>query len=285
MRPIHTLIAFFFLLTTVSAQAGILAQFRTVLGDIDVELFDKDKPVTVRNFVAYVQSGRYQDTFVHRYVSNFVVQGGGFLVTQRGTTNASLDLVDTFAPIKNEYGSGNVYSNRYGTIAMAKQGGNTNSATSQWFFNLADNFFLDAHDNDHFFTVFGRVVRGTNVLNAFRSFRVWAGSAAETNVIVDYSFLFGPDFSDWPFLTGGQTYDDLLYVDISLLNVQVQNTNGAREISWNSVSGKTNRIEFSPTMPPVWNLLVATNGIGASMKVRDAATGSDRRFYRVTVDY
>lgn len=285
MRCIPALIASACLLILPNIHAGILAQFRTVFGDIEVELFEKDKPITVSNFIAYVQSGRYGDSFIHRYVTNFVIQGGGYKVTERGTTNASLDLVETFPPIKNEYGSGNIYSNRYGTIAMAKVGGNTNSATSQWFFNLADNFFLDSHDSDNFFTVFGRVVRGTNVLNTFRTFRPWSGSPSQTNVIVDYSFYFGPAFSDWPFLTGNQTYDDLIYVDVSLLNVQVQNVNNAREISWKSVSGKTNRVEFTTTMPPVWNLLVATNGNGNTIKIRDTSMTADHRFYRVVVAY
>src|SRR5437879_3578222 len=139
MRSIPVLIVSACLLVLPDVHAGILAQFRTVFGDIEVELFEKDKPITVSNFIAYVQSGRYRDTFIHRCVTNFVVQGGGFRVTDRGTTSASLDFVELFPPIKNEYGSGNIYSNRYGTIAMAKQGGNTNSANSQWFFNLADN--------------------------------------------------------------------------------------------------------------------------------------------------
>src|SRR5436305_1794500 len=112
MRSIYALIASVSLLFSASVEAGILAQFRTVFGDMDVELFDKQKPVTVSNFLAYVQSGRYRDSFIHRYVTNFVIQGGGYNVTDRGTTNASLDFVETFPAIKNEYGSGNVYSNR-----------------------------------------------------------------------------------------------------------------------------------------------------------------------------
>jgi len=268
-----------------SVQAGILAQFRTVFGDMDVELFEKDKPITVSNFVAYVNSGRYRDSFVHRLNPTFVVQGGGFNVVNRGKTNAAVDFIDTFPPIKNEYGSGNVYSNAYGTIAMAKQGGNTNSATSQWFINLANNYFLDTHDSNNFFTVFGRVVRGTNVLNKLRSFTYWQGTDNETNIIADFSLTFHPAFGEWPFLTSHFTFNDILYVDVSLLNVQVQNVAGARDISWNSVTGKVNRVEFTTNMPPAWNTLLTTNGNGTNMKIRDTNSVAGRRFYRVTVDY
>jgi len=121
-----------------------MAQFRTVFGDIELELFDQDKPLTVQNFVRYVQTGRYRDTFIHRCNPAFVIQGGGYFVADRGTPNPYLDVIPTFAPIPNEFGVGKRYSNVYGTIAMAKLGGNTNSATAQWFFNLADNTFLDA---------------------------------------------------------------------------------------------------------------------------------------------
>src|SRR5256885_5805959 len=193
MRSIYVLIASILLLFSGSAHAGILAQFRTVFGDMDVELFEKDKPVTVSNFIAYVQSGRYHNTFIHRCNPTFVIQGGGFDVDPNG-----IEYLPTFAPIKNEYGSGNIYSNRYGTIAMAKLGGDTNSATSQWFFNLSDNFFLDSHDSNNYFTVFGRVVRGTNVLNAFRNFTYWQGTTDgnESNLIRNWSDRFGPAFAE-----------------------------------------------------------------------------------------
>jgi cyclophilin family peptidyl-prolyl cis-trans isomerase len=269
-----------------SAQAGILAQFRTVFGDMDVELYEKDKPITVSNFVAYVKSGLYQNSFFHRLDPAFVVQGGGFYVAPGG-----VDYVPILGYIKNEYGSGNIYSNRYGTIAMAQLGGDTNSANSQWFFNLRDNFGLDNHAIGNYFTVFGRVVRGTNVLNTFRNFGYWQGTTngSEHNIVRDYSAKFGPSFSEWPFLSSSFNYPDIIYVDISLLNVQVQNIAGAREISWNSVTGKTNRVEFTSAftngLPAGWTTLVTTNGDGNSMTVRDSAASVGRRFYRVRVDY
>src|SRR5439155_10964092 len=152
-----------------NASAGILAQFRTVFGDIEVELLDQDKPVTVRNFIRYVQSGLYRDGIIHRCSPAFVIQGGGFFVGNRNMTNAYIWAIPTFSSITNEFAVGNFYSNLYGTIAMAKAGGDPNSATSQWFFNLTNNAAnLDSKNGG--FTVFGRMVRGTNVLNVLRTF-------------------------------------------------------------------------------------------------------------------
>src|SRR6185369_8650377 len=142
MRRSFVVIALALCLLAISTQAGILVQFRTAFGNIDVELFEKDKPITVSNFVRYVQSGKYQNSFIHRCDPTFVIQGGAFYVANRFTANADITNITTFASIPNEYGSGSIRSNRYGTIAMAKLAGQTNSATSSWFFNLYDNFFL-----------------------------------------------------------------------------------------------------------------------------------------------
>lgn len=255
---------------------------------MDVELFEKDKPITVSNFLAYVQSGRFKDSFIHRCDPSFVIQGGGFWVANRGTANAGLAFIDILPPIRNEYGSGNVFSNRYGTIAMAQQPGKTNSATSQWFFNLGDNFVLDNHTFGNYFTVFGRVVRGTNVLNTFRTFQRSQGRNNEINTIADYSIPFQLSaFSEMPLLGPGTniTENTIVYVDISLLNVQVKKTNNVPEISWNSVAGKTNRVEFTTSMPPVWNTLLTTNGSGNRIAITDPVAAPGRRFYRVSLDY
>ncbi len=130
--------------TSIPGFGGTLAQFRTVFGDIEVELYEQDKPVTVQNFIRYAQSGAWNQMFIHRCDPNFVFQGGGFYVANRSATNEFIDSVTNFPPIVNEFGVGRRFSNVYGTIAMAKLAGNTNSASSQWFFNLNDNLFLDA---------------------------------------------------------------------------------------------------------------------------------------------
>lgn len=119
--------------------AQTVVQFRTPLGAIDVLLFDKEKPATVQNFLNYVTNGFYTNLFFHRWEPGFVIQGGGFSVVRRGTTNAAFSVVKSLGNVTNEYAVGPRYSNTYGTIAMAKLGGDPNSASSQWFFNLADN--------------------------------------------------------------------------------------------------------------------------------------------------
>ena len=229
-----------------NSWAGTLAQFRTVFGDIEVELFDQDKPVTVKNFIRYVQSGTYSNMFIHRCDPNFVIQGGGFFVANRFTTNQSLAAINTFGTITNEFNAGRRLSNTYGTIAMARQGGLTNSATSQWFFNLTNNVFLDAIDGG--FTVFGQVVSGTNVLNRFKTFK----ASSPTNTIFNLSLSLGGSFGELPVLTTNLTFSDLIYADISLLNVQVKLlADNAREISWNSVSNALHHVEFTTNLPPI----------------------------------
>jgi cyclophilin family peptidyl-prolyl cis-trans isomerase len=130
-----------------------------------VELFDqagehrlRTTPATAANFLSYVDGGSYQNTFIHRSVPGFVVQGGGFTVTN-GQPGISIGSVGQLAPVVNEPkpAGTSAANNVRGTIAMAKLGSDPNSATNQWFFNLADNSGnLDAQNGG--FTVFGRVL-------------------------------------------------------------------------------------------------------------------------------
>jgi len=126
-----------------------VVQFQTVLGDFEVELYDQQTPITTANFLAYVESGAYTDSIIHRSEKNFVVQGGGFSFDIEN--NKVVDIVQN-ASIKNEP----FLSNTRGTIAMAKLGNQPHSATSQWFINLDDsNSALDTNNGG--FTVFGKV--------------------------------------------------------------------------------------------------------------------------------
>ena len=116
---------------------------------MDLALYDSTAPLTVANFKNYISSGLFAANFFHRSVPGFIIQNGGF----RFVATNSFDVVPTFAAILNEPGASNVR----GTIAMAKLGSDPNSATSQWFINLADNAAnLDAQNGG--FTVFGRVL-------------------------------------------------------------------------------------------------------------------------------
>lgn len=128
-------------------------RMNTSQGQIDVQLSDQQAPLTVANFLNYVNSGRYNDSIIHRSVSNFVVQGGGFKFQN---TDPKLVSVQADAPVLNEPG----ISNTAGTIAMAKLDNQPNSATNQWFFNLKDNSGQLNNQNGGF-TVFGHVINST----------------------------------------------------------------------------------------------------------------------------
>ena len=137
------------LLLSTPASAGTPIHFETVLGDIDVELFDTLRPVSVNNFLNYVDDGDYTDSIVHRSVPGFVVQGGGFFLD-----GVAVVAIPTDPPFQDIPGP----SNLRGTLAMAE---NALGATSQWFINLSDNTGLDSE-----FTVFGEVTFGMDVVDA-----------------------------------------------------------------------------------------------------------------------
>ncbi len=133
--------------------ASTKLRFHTTLGDVNVDLFDKQAPRTVANFLNYVNDGDYTNSIFHRSVSNFVIQGGGFKFNGAGTP--SITTVPADPAVQNEPDVVN-RSNLRGTVAMAKLGGDPNSATDQFFFNLGNNAAnLDAQNGG--FTVFGKV--------------------------------------------------------------------------------------------------------------------------------
>jgi len=192
-----------------SAHAGTKVRIATPVGNIDLELYDVDKPVTVQNFLSYVQSGRYAKSFSHRLVPGFAFQSGGFSLS--GT---SVNAVTTDPPIVNEYATGTVYSNVKGTIAMAKVDGDPNSATSQWFLNLADNSTsLDTQNGG--FTVFGHVIAGLDVLEKFNT--SFGNAATGGWGVYDASGALGQAFTEMPLLANQLTTDNLIYTTISVL--------------------------------------------------------------------
>jgi cyclophilin family peptidyl-prolyl cis-trans isomerase len=135
-----------------------VARMHTVKGIVDVQLYDAATPLTVANFLRYVRAGAYNSSFFHRSVPGFVIQGGGY------TFDTALHSVTTYPPVLNEFSP--TRSNLRGTIAMAKLGGNANSATSQWFFNLANNS-ANLDNQNGGFTVFGKVLgAGMTVVDA-----------------------------------------------------------------------------------------------------------------------
>src|ERR1700734_4207805 len=109
-----------------------MIRFHTTHGDFTVELFDKEAPISVENFLQYVDEGHFDGTIFHRIVPGFVIQGGGL--------TSEFANKKTRAPISNEAKNG--LKNGRGTLSMARTS-DINSATSQFFVNLADNAFLD----------------------------------------------------------------------------------------------------------------------------------------------
>lgn len=128
--------------------------FKTSLGDLTIALFNRAAPVTVKNFLAYVDSGFYNGTIFHRVIPGFVIQGGGY--------NKNLVRRPTFPPIKNE--SDNGLKNERGTLSMARTQ-DPNSATSQFFVSLVDNSGLDFKGEGTGYAVFGKVIAGMDVVD------------------------------------------------------------------------------------------------------------------------
>jgi cyclophilin family peptidyl-prolyl cis-trans isomerase len=158
MRIVLGTVALLLTVATVGAKEGgnPVVLMKTSLGDVKIELDKAKAPVTVDNFVVYVNEKFYDGTIFHRVIPQFMIQGGGF--------DKDMNQKKTKAPIKNEAGNG--LKNTTGTIAMARTS-DPNSATAQFFINTKDNAFLD-HKNDtpqgYGYAVFGTVVDGMDVV-------------------------------------------------------------------------------------------------------------------------
>jgi cyclophilin family peptidyl-prolyl cis-trans isomerase len=131
-----------------------MIRFETTLGDFTVEFYEKQAPLSVANFLRYVDDGFFDSTIFHRIVPGFVIQGGGFTedMTQK----------KTHPPVKNEADNG--LKNARGSLSMARTN-DINSATSQFFVNLKDNDFLDHSRGNFGYAVFARVTKGMDVID------------------------------------------------------------------------------------------------------------------------
>ena len=132
-----------------------MIEFKTSKGSFKVQLFDKQAPLSVANFLKYVDEGFFDGTVFHRVIPGFMIQGGGL--------TAELKNKATHDPIKNEATNG--LKNKRGTLAMARTN-DINSATSQFFINLVDNDFLDNKAGNYGYAVFGRIDSGMDVVDA-----------------------------------------------------------------------------------------------------------------------
>lgn len=169
-----TLKLFFISLFFCQVSQATIVQMQTNYGEIEVNLFNETTPITVANFLAYIDAGSYENLIIHRLLPGFVMQSGGYYFN----ADQKLNNIPERASIQNEP----TYSNVRGTIAMAKLGGNPNSATSEWFINLADNSTnLDVQNGG--FTVFGQVTDdGMDIIDTIAALPTFNFGGATTDV-------------------------------------------------------------------------------------------------------
>jgi peptidyl-prolyl cis-trans isomerase A (cyclophilin A)/peptidyl-prolyl cis-trans isomerase B (cyclophilin B) len=153
--------------SALAAAANPEVEFKTNVGSFVVELYPDKAPATVENFLRYVNDGFYQGTIFHRVIPGFVVQGGGF--------TKDYQQKPTREPVKNEAANG--LKNVTATLAMARTS-DPHSATAQFFINLRDNNSLDhraPNPREYGYTVFGRVVKGMDVVQKIAAIPTGAG--------------------------------------------------------------------------------------------------------------
>lgn len=147
------------LLSVTAHAANPQLEMKTSQGTMVIELFPDQAPKSVANFVQYAKDGFFNGTIFHRVIENFMIQGGGF--------TADMKQKETRSPIQNEGKNG--LKNEPGTLAMARTG-DPHSATAQFFINLKANSFLDYPSRDGWgYAVFGKVVKGMDVVEKIGS--------------------------------------------------------------------------------------------------------------------
>ena len=153
LRKLVVLTCSLFFTSALLAAENPRVLLTTSLGEIEVELAQDKAPISVRNFLGYVDSGYYDGTIFHRVIPDFMVQGGGF--------DGNMQQRKPGAAIRNEADNGLL--NQRGTLAMARTN-ERDSATSQFFINLSNNEFLNHGTRDFGYAVFGKVVGGEHVV-------------------------------------------------------------------------------------------------------------------------
>ena len=161
---------------SVQAQDAPRVKFATTAGDFVVELYPDKAPKTVENFLQYVNEKHYDGTIFHRVIESFMVQGGGF--------DASYNQKKTRAPVVHEGREALAKGgprNTSGTLAMARTN-DPQSATAQFFINVADNTRLDPTEQQFGYTAFGKVVAGMDVVQRIRTSPTGAGGPFPSDV-------------------------------------------------------------------------------------------------------
>ena len=154
------------------AQDNPVVVMETSMGTITIELFEGEAPISVENFLSYVDEGHYDGVIFHRVIQGFMIQGGRF--------TPSMSPRPTRAPIRNEAANG--LDNDRHTVAMARTS-QVDSATDQFFINTVDNDFLNHQVRDYGYAVFGRVIDGADVVDRIESTPVTNATPNEPVVI------------------------------------------------------------------------------------------------------
>ena len=207
-----------------------MVRMHTNTGDIDVQLAPASAPATVANFMDYANRGAYNNSIFHRSVANFIIQGGGFM------QNSS--AIPTNRPVMNEFG----ISNTRGTIALAKVGGDPNSATDQWFFNETDNR-ANLDNQNGGFTVFGTIANS-------------AGLAVMDQIAALGTANYGGAFTQLPLFNV-----NLLPSATNLVTVISVTQLGAGAIAMNGGSGQSAPVNTAFASPLQ---VLVTNGSGVA---------------------
>lgn len=161
-----------------AAPTAPVVVLQTSLGEIDIQLDPANAPLSTANFLAYVDKKSYDGTIFHRIIRGFVVQGGGF--------KPGLQPIDTLPPIRNE--ANNHIPNLRGSISMARTA-DPNSATSQFFLNLEDNSSLDANPGSAGYAVFGKIIKGLDVLDRMAQVPTTTRGPYEDTPITDVTLV------------------------------------------------------------------------------------------------
>ncbi|WP_191621249.1 peptidylprolyl isomerase [Marinihelvus fidelis] len=192
------------ILAALAATPALATQvlFETRFGDFTVELYDDEAPISVANFLEYIESGAYENSIIHRKSDGFVIQGGGHTWTVEDT----FERIETRDPIANESG----ISNTRGTIAMARTS-EPDSATSQWFINLRDNAELldgPTSGDDAGYAVFGEVIGdGMDVVDILGSIQDFYLSTVFTEIPL-FNYATGEE----------RSINNYLFTDVSIVS-------------------------------------------------------------------
>jgi cyclophilin family peptidyl-prolyl cis-trans isomerase len=276
-----------------SAQGGTLLQCSTPVGNMVFELYDAEKPITVQNFLRYVREGRYTNMFSHRLIPGFVLQAGGFAVTNKVGAEPDFFDIPDFGTITNEFGVGPRYSNIKGTLAMAKLPTGPNTASSEWFINLADNASNLDNQNGGF-TVFGKVVAGLGVLEVFNHYTFSLPLATQpTNRLVNITgtaFPFSSQSPAFPLLNFPESFAGIFTNLLTLKFAEVPTVRvdpivkGKPQLTWQGIPGLTNVVEATSSFPGTWQRIGAIVPNGTSAVLPLSFPASPNQFYRVRVE-